>query len=250
MYPTGVPSPSFYEAYTFDFKWIDLAKHPQNSKLGRFLQSGSKEDTILKQRGLYMWSNMVYSYMLRSLTLEQDKLIAISGVAKRLQPSIQSDYLAGLWKTDLPLQLLWRGYSSPTAKEIPSRTTTYCAPSWSWASVTGHILVHSLAFYTLPQGKVYMIQILESNIFLKTDDMMGQVTGGSLTLRGWLRSFELDSYNRHFVYRGRSVATVDIDDIRIRQNGKWYCLPVIAPRFYSASSTARSGAWFWNEAAH
>jgi hypothetical protein len=83
-----------------------------------------------------------------------------------------------------------------------------------------------------------MIQILESNIFLKTDDMMGQVTGGSLTLRGWLRSFELDSYNLHFVYRGKSVATVDIDDIRIRQSGKWYCLPVIAPRFYSASSTA------------
>jgi hypothetical protein len=96
MYPTGVPSPPFYEAYTFDFKWIDLAKHHQYSKLGRFLQSESKDSTTSKQLGLYMWSNMVYSYMLRSLTLEQDKLIAISGVARRLQPSIQSDYIAGL----------------------------------------------------------------------------------------------------------------------------------------------------------
>jgi hypothetical protein len=77
----------------------------------------------------------------------------------------------------------------------------------------GDILIHRLADYTLPQGKVYMIQILESNIYLKTDDTMGQVSGGSLTLRGWLRSFELnatDSYTLCFVYRGRNAAMIDI----------------------------------------
>jgi hypothetical protein len=93
-------SPSLYEAYTFDYKWIDPAKPPQNSELARFLQAGSKEEAILKQQALYIWGNMVYSYMQRSLTVEQDKLIAISGIARRLQPSIQSDYLAGLWNRD------------------------------------------------------------------------------------------------------------------------------------------------------
>jgi hypothetical protein len=240
MYPDGVPSTSLYEGYTFGFKWIDLANPPQNSNLARILQSGSEEETILKQQGLYKWSNMVYSYMKRCLTFEQDKLIAISGVARRLQPSIQSDYLAGLWKTDLPLQLLWRGYSLRGVTKVPTRTDAYCAPSWSWASVTGHILVHNLALYILPQGKVYMIQILESNIFLKTGDTMGQVSGGSLKLRGWLRSFELitNSDHLHFVYRGKSVAKAMVDDMHSQKNSKWYCLPIIAQRFYSASSTA------------
>jgi len=138
----------------------------------------------------------------------------------------------------LPLQLLWRAHTLPTATKIPTRTATYCAPSWSWAAVTGRILVHSLTLFILPQGKVYMIQILESNIFLKTDDAMGQVSGGTLTLRGWLRSFEFNSCSLHFVYRGRSVELVDVDDMRIRKNGKWYCLPIIAQRCYSHSSTA------------
>jgi hypothetical protein len=51
MYPTAVPSPSFYEGYTFDFKWINLANPPQKSKLAQILQAGSKENTILKQQG-------------------------------------------------------------------------------------------------------------------------------------------------------------------------------------------------------
>ena len=80
MYPNGIPSPALYEECTFDFKWIDLAKAPQNSYLARVLRSGSKEDTMLKQQALYTWSNTVYSYMTRSLALKQDKLIAISGV--------------------------------------------------------------------------------------------------------------------------------------------------------------------------
>jgi hypothetical protein len=139
MYPTGAPSPGFHDGYTFDFKWIDLAKPPQKSEMGRFLQSESKEDTMLKQRGLYIWSNIVLSYMRRSLTHEQDKLIAISGVAWRLQSSVQSEYLAGLWKTNLPLQLLWTSYFK---ENHTRRTATYCAPSWSWASVTGYPLQH------------------------------------------------------------------------------------------------------------
>jgi hypothetical protein len=60
---------------------------------------------------------------------------------------------------------------------------------------------------------IYIIQILESNIYLKTDDTMGQVSGGSLTLRGWLRSFELnatDSYTLRFMYQGINATMIDI----------------------------------------
>jgi hypothetical protein len=145
-----------------------------------FCSQEAKEDTIFKQGGLHMWENMVYSDIKRSLTFEQNKLIALSCVARRLQPYIilQSDNLVGLW----------RSFYLPRATNVPSRTAAYCAPSWSWASVSPSvprdILVNNLAVYTLPQGKLYMIQIHKSHIFLKTDDTMGQVSGGSLTLRG------------------------------------------------------------------
>jgi hypothetical protein len=82
-----------------------------------------------------------------------------------------------------------------------------------------------------------MIHILEPNIFLKISDAMGQVSGGSLKLRGWLRSFTLDRDNVTFTYRGKMVAMITVDDSRIRKRGKWYCLPITVQRLHLSTSS-------------
>jgi hypothetical protein len=44
------------------------------------------------------------------LTKEDDRLIALSGVAQQLQLHLDDEYLAGLWRKDLLNELVW--YSS------------------------------------------------------------------------------------------------------------------------------------------
>ena len=53
------------------------------------------------------WNNVVDTFSGCALTRLEDKLVAISGVAKALQPIFQDDYLAGLWRKHLLPGLLW-----------------------------------------------------------------------------------------------------------------------------------------------
>jgi hypothetical protein len=54
------------------------------------------------------WDETVSAYTKCGLTKEQDKLIAISGIADYFEKKMKDDYLAGLWRSVLPYQLLWR----------------------------------------------------------------------------------------------------------------------------------------------
>ena len=85
------------------------------------------------ERDLYTKSN---------LTKKEDKVIAISGVAKELRVILDGTYLAGLWKEQLPEQLLW-WISKPLDANngLPaSRPSNYRAPTWSWMSIDGAVL--------------------------------------------------------------------------------------------------------------
>jgi hypothetical protein len=105
---------------------------------------------------------LVEDFSKRSLTKETDKLVAVSGLAKLISHSPQAmgvtvphvpqralhetsdqslnsttadSYVAGLWREMFILELAWR--VNEHGKNEPS---SYLAPSWSWASVTGSVL--------------------------------------------------------------------------------------------------------------
>jgi hypothetical protein len=88
-----------------------------------------------------MWPNFVELFTQRCLTYDTDRLHAMSGIAAMISSSQESCYLAGLWKGEFPLNLLWRTKADyHTSKTIVSRRQqSYYAPSWSWASVTGPV---------------------------------------------------------------------------------------------------------------
>lgn len=77
------------------------------------------------------WANAINVYSKASLSFDTDKLIAISGLARQLQPILKTDYLAGMLRKYLPLQLTW--YCSSPGRRYPY----FIAPSWSWASING-----------------------------------------------------------------------------------------------------------------
>jgi len=94
------------------------------------------------------WFRLVQAYSRRALTMENDKLPALSGLAKAYNCG---DYAAGLWGKHMPSALLWRSkrISSMTTPQmlfetiVPRRPDQYQAPTWSWASVLGRISYQS-----------------------------------------------------------------------------------------------------------
>lgn len=101
---------------------------------------GSKDDGYLDMEDLRgHWYSFIVPkyYSSRKLTNQCDKLVAISGLAKKLQshrPTIR--YLAGLWEGIVLEGLLW-------CAKGPGRTFDkekgYVAPTWSWASRDGGV---------------------------------------------------------------------------------------------------------------
>jgi hypothetical protein len=76
------------------------------------------------------WDTIVYLYSRCNLTYSSDKLAAISGIARAIQGKSKDQYLAGLWRHQMEIQLCWF-----TESGWEPRPKTYRAPSWSWASL-------------------------------------------------------------------------------------------------------------------
>ncbi|KAF2028279.1 HET-domain-containing protein [Setomelanomma holmii] len=65
------------------------------------------------------WFDLVERYTACKLTFEQDKLPAISELARKFGEVLEDVYLAGLWRSNLPQGLMWRPITSP-ARHRPS----------------------------------------------------------------------------------------------------------------------------------
>lgn len=167
-YPDGLP----FEYSPRRFKGLDPSV--DGEKLRRNL--GPAHLDTDRYDAYYLWDNIITSYSEGTLSHEEDKLIALSRVAKYMQSILHGTYLAGLWRRCLPSQLLWH-YDSPGTS--PSR---YRAPSWSWASVNPQ------TDRGLEAGRFYdegiLAEVVETNIESLGQDTTGQVTGGYLRIRG------------------------------------------------------------------
>ena len=98
----------------------------------------SKSCRHMLRNEYYDWINLIFDYSKCSLSKAEDKLIALSGVAREFASSrglTSKDYLAGLWAHELPANLLWYGSSM----HDPDYVFDTDAPSWSWASTDAHL---------------------------------------------------------------------------------------------------------------
>ncbi|KAI0360125.1 HET-domain-containing protein [Trametes cingulata] len=101
------------------------------------------------------WSDFLSNYTIRAVTKPKDKLTALAAVAEQVhrvwsQPSnplmagsdsrFANRYIAGLWGQSLLQDLLWRRNTYDVSL-APRPSQYYLAPSWSWASVHGPVLL-------------------------------------------------------------------------------------------------------------
>ncbi|KAF7671147.1 hypothetical protein GT037_010708 [Alternaria burnsii] len=123
------------------------------------------------------WTNIVSLYSHAKLSVATDKLVALSGVARYMfehrQDNRAMQYYAGHWSQDFELQLTWRA----TPFNPGSRSRTYVAPSWSWASYNGKVS------FLMPYEETSLAQLISIETFPQSDPF-GAVSASS---QGYLR---------------------------------------------------------------
>ena len=135
-----------------------------------------------------LWMRVVEAYSRCQLTKPDDKLPALSGIAKRMSDILGDDYVAGMWRRYLASELIWFVEPNNVGKsnyELARRPVSYRAPSFSWASVDGAVTPG------LPSDKGILLEIEAVHLDYVTNDITGAVKGGYLQLRGRLKQLQL-----------------------------------------------------------
>ncbi|KAI0438476.1 heterokaryon incompatibility protein-domain-containing protein [Xylaria telfairii] len=83
------------------------------------------------------WADLVGLYSNCGLTKKSDKLVAISGLANELVRTTNDQYIYGLWKNDLYLQLCWKTHDYKDKNIDQTTIPRGIAPTWSWANIDG-----------------------------------------------------------------------------------------------------------------
>jgi hypothetical protein len=186
-------------------------KHPDWNQTGQELLDIASAVTGVKGQfwGTYYtgtedyfknWTKIISWYNKLRLTKEEDRIVAIGGVANFFKPKLSTEYwgglnceyVAGLWKTEAPekflAQLDWKVHTSYEKERnifqdkeediVPSwRRRVYCGPTWSWVAVTGLIDIETT--------RVNPIAVVEGiDVDLKGPDPMGAIRSATLHIRG------------------------------------------------------------------
>jgi hypothetical protein len=139
-----------------------------------------------------LWFAIVQELSRRDLTLEDDKLPALSGLARELSTQKGDHYVAGLWEHDLVEGLLWRVVDHRLPEE--RRPRTHRGPTWSWVYVDGQVSFWNCSseeerrISNINARKNHATAIITGITLelLTKANPFGVVTAGEITLEGLL----------------------------------------------------------------
>lgn len=123
-----------------------------------------------------LWNKWVNTYSTTQLTRNSDKLIAFSGLAKKMRALTNDKYLAGLWERRFVDQLLWQAMYRDSKKLKPEDCRV---PSWSWVSVSGSVVT---SIYH--PGSIYHMEVDDVKVTPVAEDDTGCVVDGEIRARG------------------------------------------------------------------
>ncbi|KAF4635806.1 hypothetical protein G7Y89_g2288 [Cudoniella acicularis] len=158
-----------------------------------------------------IWKRIVEVYSKALLTKPSDKLIALAGIAKLMSRRIMNgndeNYVAGMWRTHIEGQLLWR--VDPVVRRgsfifHSERPADYRAPTFSWAAVDTNegIKYGDATDYGLSPDKYKFIAVDRVKIEQKTRDSFGVIVSGYIVVKGVLKKIAIfdskrDCYTRY-----------------------------------------------------
>ncbi|KAI1092728.1 HET-domain-containing protein [Rostrohypoxylon terebratum] len=140
----------------------------------------------------HLWETVVSAYSERVLTYETDRFPALSGIAQRFSALTGDEYVAGMWKRGLFLDLFWNCIPATTRTwdaliNQSGDITRYVAPSWSWARYHSY-----MEFSLLGNGTTIFVpherncqreyQSVNTDITLNGVDPFGQIKTASMRI--------------------------------------------------------------------
>ena len=138
------------------------------------------------QNPLLLWNQIIANFSGRDLSVPEDRLPSISGIARRFHGQLHGEYCAGLWLDQSLSQLLWLSDAATGASfrafrrnRPSSRPPSYRAPSWSWASLDGSVSYHIANF----QETDICAELLSHSVTLSGEDAFGHISAAEITLR-------------------------------------------------------------------
>ncbi|RSM12623.1 hypothetical protein CEP52_002303 [Fusarium oligoseptatum] len=158
---------------------LDLAICPKRPSPTNKPSSANKPSSgRRKQRDpdIPRWYSLAYKYSKLSLSHPEDRLPAISALARAFQVRRKltpNAYIAGHWRSDLWFTLHWRIVDRRSRQDA-----NYLAPSWSWASVGCRVDGPTME---LPLNK--FADIFDVSVVNENNDPFGKIKSGSFRLR-------------------------------------------------------------------
>ena len=143
----------------------------------------------LKNDAYRLRYSYVETYSQAALTVPGDKLVALSGMAKRFMTRTNDVYLTGMWRKRLEWALLWRSCPAESYLAV-TRPSQYRAPSWSWAAMDGPFSHWIAVEYAHDMTKVHT-SVQDLVLRHPTEDVTGVVLGGWLDLSAILEPMRL-----------------------------------------------------------
>lgn len=112
----------------------EIPRVPENIKqqfYTRISAIASKSELITKEQErevLRIWRSILTQYTSKNLTFGTNKLPALAGIVKHIQPLFRNTYLTGIWKDSIILLLRWYCFSRNRRRILP-RLGEYRAPT-------------------------------------------------------------------------------------------------------------------------
>ena len=135
------------------------------------------------------WEKVVDEITSRDITYWTDRLPALSGLAAKRQQATGDKYLAGLWKSNLKVELLWRVEDQENPIRLPKPDNV---PTWSWSTVSGAVRFPRRSF-SLNRFESHMpspigdeVVIVEADVEVIGENPFGRAKSGYIALQGRL----------------------------------------------------------------
>jgi hypothetical protein len=187
LFPRGLPKqPTFNpELKRSSPLWTSDPARPETDESLSIFPSSLLAGNDLGARLFHFWTFIVSTYTAGRLTYEDDKVVALSGLAKEIYRlgGHEDEFAAGLWKRHFLQQVLWMTHPHILGRGYSKRPSKYRAPSWSWISVDGEI---NMAVGDLSHGRPYryvtFVEILEVEVVPPGNNFAAPITDGYLRM--------------------------------------------------------------------
>ncbi|KAK4161879.1 heterokaryon incompatibility protein-domain-containing protein [Cladorrhinum sp. PSN259] len=179
----------FWECLTQEASEVLPRGLGKQRRLGRWDIGAGMSTSWSPNRLRQQWKAVVSFYSRTSLSFVDDRLLAVSALAKRfclVMGRKPDEYLAGIWKNDLPQSLLWfqQNRAGISESQGGAGSTVPHVPSWSWASLT--VPISAVGYFDSKSTKA---KVLDIDITRLSPNFFGGVEACRLRISGRLCRF-------------------------------------------------------------